>query len=56
MTVFSTLPRERHERGTLMAAVCAQNAGARVLYLGPDLPISEIVTAGRPAPIREGVE
>jgi len=47
MMVFSTLPHERHELGALMAAVCAQNAGARVVYLGPDLPVSEIVTAVR---------
>jgi methanogenic corrinoid protein MtbC1 len=45
--VFATLPRERHELGALMAAICAQNAGARTLYLGPDLPIAEIVTAAR---------
>lgn len=38
--VFPTFPGERHEIGTLMAAVCAQNTGARVLYLGPDLPKS----------------
>ena len=43
--VFTTLAEDRHELGALMAAVCAHNAGARVLYLGPDLPVSEIVTA-----------
>lgn len=45
--VFSTLPGERHEIGVLMAAVCAQNAGAHVFYLGADLPISEIVTVAQ---------
>ena len=47
MMVFATLSGDRHEIGALMAAVCAQDAGARALYLGPDLPISEIVMAAR---------
>ena len=47
LTLFSTLPGERHEVGALMAAVCAQDAGARVLYLGPDLPVAELAAAAR---------
>jgi DNA-binding transcriptional MerR regulator len=47
MMLFSTLPEERHEIGALMSAVCAQDAGARVLYLGPDLPIAELIAATR---------
>ena len=50
LMLFSTLPGERHEFGALMAAVCAQQAGARVIYLGPDLPITELARAtGRSA-------
>lgn len=47
MMLFSTLPEERHEIGALMSAVCAQDAGARVLYLGPDLPVAELIAATR---------
>ena len=45
--LLSTLPGERHELGALAAAVCAQQAGARVLHLGPDLPISELSMSAR---------
>ena len=34
MMVFWTMPHERHKLGILMAAVCAQAAGARVVYAG----------------------
>lgn len=43
--LFATPTDERHEIGLLMAATIAQSAGARPLYLGPDLPLEEIVTA-----------
>jgi DNA-binding transcriptional MerR regulator len=43
--VFGTLPGERHELGLLIAALMASGAGGRVIYLGPDLPVSEWVGA-----------
>jgi DNA-binding transcriptional MerR regulator len=43
--VLATLPGERHEFGILMAALCAQELGVRVLYLGCDLPVDEIAEA-----------
>ena len=43
--VFGTLPGERHEMGLLIAAITAASAGGRVLYLGPDLPVADLVTA-----------
>ena len=49
--LFTTPPGERHELGTLIAAVCAQQIGARALYLGPDLPLDEIVEAALEADV-----
>ena len=43
--VFSTLPGERHELGLLIAALTAAGAGGHVVYVGPDMPIAELVTA-----------
>lgn len=45
LAVFGTPPGERHEFGALMAAATAAAAGWRVVYLGADLPIDELVTA-----------
>lgn len=45
--LFTTPAGERHELGLLTAALCAQERGARVLYLGPDLPAAEIARALR---------
>jgi DNA-binding transcriptional MerR regulator/methylmalonyl-CoA mutase cobalamin-binding subunit len=45
--VFATPPGERHELGLLAAAVCALERGARVTYLGPDLPAEELALAAR---------
>ena len=39
--VFATPSGERHELGLLSAAVLAAAAGARVVYLGPDLPAAD---------------
>jgi MerR family transcriptional regulator, light-induced transcriptional regulator len=39
---FTTLSGERHEMGSLMAAVFAAARGVRALHLGPDLPPAEI--------------
>jgi hypothetical protein len=43
--LFTTPPGERHELGTLMAAVRAIDAGGHPVFLGPDLPVPELVAA-----------
>ena len=43
--VIGTLEGERHANGALMAAVTAATEGWRVVYLGADLPASEISDA-----------
>lgn len=45
--LFSTLSGDRHELGALASAVIAADLGANAIYLGPDLPADEIVTAAR---------
>jgi DNA-binding transcriptional MerR regulator len=40
--LFLTLSGERHKIGLLLAAVLFQRAGLQVLYLGEELPLSEI--------------
>ena len=47
--LFATLSGERHEIGTLGAAMLAASCGLGVAYLGPDLPAREIVESVRPA-------
>ena len=47
--LFATLAGERHEIGTLGAAMLAASSGLGVAYLGPDLPAREIVDSVRPA-------
>ena len=47
--LFATLAGERHEIGTLGAAMLAASCGLGVAYLGPDLPAREIVESVRPA-------
>ncbi len=39
---FTTLSGERHEMGSLMLAVIGASMGVRAIYLGPDLPVSEV--------------
>lgn len=41
--VIATLDGERHSNGALMAAATAGSDGWRVIYLGTDLPVAEIV-------------
>jgi len=41
--LFATLSGERHEMGTLGAAMLAASNGLGVAYLGPDLPARDIV-------------
>ena len=54
--LFATPVGERHEFGLLIAAVTALGAGANVTYLGPDLPVEELVGAAeRTAPIAVGL-
>jgi DNA-binding transcriptional MerR regulator/methylmalonyl-CoA mutase cobalamin-binding subunit len=43
--VFTTPEDERHELGALSAAVTAASDGADVTYLGPELPVEEVVSA-----------
>lgn len=50
--VFTTPAGERHEFGALIAAVAAMGAGARVTYLGPDLPVEEVARAAASAGAR----
>jgi DNA-binding transcriptional MerR regulator/methylmalonyl-CoA mutase cobalamin-binding subunit len=47
--LFATVSGERHEIGTLGAAMLAASNGLGVAYLGPDLPAREIVESVRPA-------
>jgi len=47
--VFATPSGDRHEIGTLGAAMLAASSGLGVAYLGPDLPAREIVGSVKPA-------
>jgi DNA-binding transcriptional MerR regulator len=47
--LFATLSGDRHEIGTLGAAMLAAAGGLGVTYLGPDLPAAEIVRSVKPA-------
>src|SRR3954454_14995100 len=47
--LFATPAGERHEIGTLGAAMLAASSGLGIAYLGPDLPAREIVESVRPA-------
>ena len=50
--LFATPAGERHEFGVLAAAMLAAGGGLGALYLGPDLPASEIAAAARRAAVR----
>jgi DNA-binding transcriptional MerR regulator/methylmalonyl-CoA mutase cobalamin-binding subunit len=43
--VVTTPPLHAHEFGALMAAACAAAEGWNVTYLGPDLPVTDLVGA-----------
>ena len=43
--LVATPPGERHELGALMAAISAAAGGWNVTYLGPDLPVDELLGA-----------
>jgi methanogenic corrinoid protein MtbC1 len=45
--VVTTLSGQVHEVGAMMVAASATAAGWRTIYLGPDLPAEEIVSAAR---------
>ena len=47
--LFTTPAGERHEIGTLGAAMLAASSGLGVAYLGPDLPARDILASVRPA-------
>lgn len=50
--VATTIATEQHEFGSMMSAVAAAVSGWRVLYLGPNLPGSEIARFARDADAR----
>lgn len=43
--VFATLAGERHELGVLMAALSSMGAGANPIYLGPEVPVEDLLHA-----------
>ncbi|MCH2169953.1 MerR family transcriptional regulator [Myxococcota bacterium] len=43
--VFATPPKEGHEMGIMMAALAAIEAGSNVTYLGPNMPVEELIQA-----------
>lgn len=45
--VVATPPGQAHELGALMVAACAAAEGWGITYLGPDLPVAELVAAAR---------
>ena len=47
--LFATPSGDRHEIGTLGAAMLAASSGLGVVYLGPDLPARDIVESVTPA-------
>ncbi len=47
--LFSTLSGDRHEIGTLGAAMLAASGGLGVSYVGPDLPSADLIDAVRVA-------
>ena len=50
--LFATPAGDRHEIGTLGAAMLAASSGLGVAYLGPDLPARDIIDSVRPAGAR----
>ena len=45
--VVATPPGQAHEIGALMVAACAAAEGWGITYLGPDLPIADLLAAAR---------
>jgi DNA-binding transcriptional MerR regulator/methylmalonyl-CoA mutase cobalamin-binding subunit len=45
--LVATPPGEKHELGALMVAVCAVSEEWGITYLGPDLPVAELLAAAR---------
>ncbi|MDP6190165.1 MAG: MerR family transcriptional regulator [Gammaproteobacteria bacterium] len=43
MLIFACVPGEHHELGSLLFALSAQNAGYRVLLLGANVPVDQIM-------------
>jgi DNA-binding transcriptional MerR regulator/methylmalonyl-CoA mutase cobalamin-binding subunit len=50
--LFATPAGDRHEIGTLGAAMLAASSGLGVVYLGPDLPAAELLKSVKPAGAR----
>ena len=53
--VFACPTNERHEFGLLFAALVAESAGCKVIYLGSDLPVEEMIHAVKTEP-KDGSE
>ena len=45
--IVTTMAGEHHEIGALLTAIVARNAGLGALYLGPNLPVGDIVSAAQ---------
>jgi MerR family transcriptional regulator, light-induced transcriptional regulator len=45
--VVATPPAQMHEIGALMVAACAAAEGWGITYLGPDLPVADLLAAAR---------
>ncbi len=43
--IFATIAGERHELGLLMAALTAMGAGSNPIYLGPEVPVEDLLRA-----------
>lgn len=43
--IFATVAGERHELGLLVAALVAMSAGANPIYLGPEVPVEDLLRA-----------
>jgi DNA-binding transcriptional MerR regulator len=50
--LFATLSGDRHEIGTLGAAMLAASSGLGVAYLGPDLPARDILESVKPTGVQ----
>ena len=50
--LFATPAGDRHEIGTLGAALLAASSGLGVAYLGPDLPAHDLVDSVKPAGVQ----
>ncbi len=50
--LFATLSGERHEFGLLLAAILTAYSGLKVIYLGSDLPVDEVIQVAKETQIQ----